>query len=190
MRTRTSAVLFVLFFLLILLSAMAASANHIPDLVTIYLFDGTECQFYTDSSGTASYGGVDATWSVEDFSGTVHLAGSFDSPGNVDVFYIEWLGTIDVMPLSVTITSTTAGPYSIVPIFQLVGETEPDASMAREGVSGNTYFGHYFPECDKVSFAVYLDETATDYDVTLSMNWGTGVPNDAGTWGGIKTLFR
>jgi hypothetical protein len=173
-----------------LLVATPATADQISDLVTIYLFDGAAEQFYTDTTGSASFGGMNAIWSVADFGAHVTFTGSFNSPGNSVVFYVEWLGTSGTMPLSASVESSTAGLYSIYPIFQRPEDSEPVATMVQTGLSGPQYFGHYYPECDKISFAVYLDESNTDYDLTVTMDWGAGVPNEDETWGGIKSLYR
>ena len=170
--------------------AIGASAGQIPNSVAVFLFDGPESVFYQDLSGNISFGGITGTWAVNNFNAEATLAGTYNSPDNFDVFYVEWLNTGDTMPLSVNITSSTPGKYSIYPVFQRPGDIDPIFSLAQDQVTGDTYFGHYFPACEMMTFAIYLDESDTAYDVTVTMEWGTGVPSEPDTWDGVKSLYR
>lgn len=183
--------IFLFAVLLVLTAPLAALADHLPDLVTVYLFDSVPDSTYsTDAAGTLSFGGMTATWAVSDAEADVSFVGRFDSPGKMDVFYVEWNSTPVTMPLSVSFTSTTGGRYGIYPIYRLEGQETPEYGLIREEVTGDTYFGYHFPAAGKISFAVYILDSNVPYDLHVVLDWGLGVPTGAATWDGVKSLFR
>ncbi len=167
-----------------------ASADQIPVLVEVQIADNDLPLQSFDRSGTLSGATMTASWTVNDCSAEFTISGN----GHVDWvsprFVLVWEDTGGTMPLSVNVTSNTAGPYTILPVFVLTNESDPDLSMAQTGITTSTYFGHYFPACVEVYFSIGLDHVSAPYDITAALAWGIGVPVESASWGRIKSLFR
>ena len=187
MKTRQ---LLTLIFLCSFHFVSGASANQIPVLVEVQIADNDVPLQSFDRSGTLSGATMTASWTVDDFSAEFTISGH----GHVDWvsprFVLVWEDTGSTMPLSVNITSNTTGPYTILPVFTLTDESDPDLSLAQIGITNSTYFGHYFPACKEVFFSIGLDHVSAPYEIAATLEWGLGVPVESASWGRIKSLYR
>ena len=100
--------------------------------------------------------------------------------------------SLEGTPLSVEITSSTAGEYHVVPTIQSINDPdEPqDTSLAQWFVIGDTYFRQNFPDVYLINLYVSLVNPETTYDLTVVMEWGAGVSNEPATWDQVKSLYR
>ncbi len=169
---------------------LEASAGQIPVLVDVQIADGDDPLQSFERSGTLSGASMTATWTVNDFNAEFSVSGN----GNVDWvsphFIIVWQNTGGIMPLSVKVTSNTTGPYTLLPVFRLDDETDPDLSLIQQNIMTSMYLGHHFPECYEVYFEIGLDHVSELYDITATLDWGPGVPTEPTSWGLVKSLFR
>ena len=178
----------ILIAALMLLPVSIAHANDAPDDIYVTAGGGGGSNQFT---GYQANGGFSVQWAFNTVEGALSFAGA--PGGTVDFppyFDMGWSSPGAGFPLSVTITSNGSGLYTIKPYYILPGEAEPNLSLARTNVTGDSYFGAYFPEADQVHMAFYLLEPDVVYDLTVTMEWGEGVPNEVTSWGQVKALFR
>jgi hypothetical protein len=118
-------------------------AGDIPNEVYVRLTGGTISS--SDWSGTLNQENETITWVVTDYSAEFVFTGDisiFLDPASF--FSLHWADTGSVLPLSVTITSTTSAPYDFYPEVQHEANGTWDFSLRQEIVVGDWYFGHYF----------------------------------------------
>ena len=171
-------------------SGLGASAGQIPVLVDVQIADGDDPIQSFERSGTLSGVSMTATWTVNDFHAEFTVSGHGNLVWVCPHFILVWEDTGGIMPLSVNVTSNTTGPYTLLPVFQLDDETDPDLSMIQKNITTSTYLGHYFPGCVEVYFEIGLDNESALYDITATLDWGPGVPTESTSWGQVKSLFR
>ncbi len=173
---------------LLLLSGTSVLANQIPNDWFISVGEGQDSIQFV---GYISNGGVIAQWEINNFDGTVSFTGT---PGGTmeypPLFDLAWRSPGPGLPVSVHITSNGPGLYTINPYYLMAGDVDPNLGYVRTDVSGDAYFGAYFPDAEQVNMALYLQEPTVEYDLTVTMEWGDGVPNEETSWGRIKSLFR
>jgi hypothetical protein len=173
-----------------LLVVGSATADQIPSFFEISFPDSESRVRINDLSGSGSWSGLGATWTINDFEAEFTFHGTFFSTLYDPSFIIMWHSPGAELPLSVSITSNTDSQYRIVPLYQETLEDPDDDSMVQWFVTGDMYFGHYFPDGYQLYFSIALLDEFDPYDMTITMDWGTGVPNDETSWGAVKSLFR
>ena len=177
---------------LILITTGFALAGHIPNFHQVkFPFEGSEVLRLEDS-GAGTYEGMGATWTFNDYDAQIVFDGTYLPGTTVPSFNLIWYFTGATMPLSVTITSATAGEYHIVPTIQATNDPDAvqDTSLAQWFVVGDGYFGHYFPDVYQVNLYISLENPNTAYDLTVSMEWGAGVATEPVSWDQVKSIYR
>ncbi len=175
--------------LIFITTNIGAFAGQIPSQFSLLMAWGDPLPYHFDLVGSSTEGGLTAEWTVTDFSAEVRITGTHNESG-VPHFCLTWTDTGDVLPLSVTFTTNAAGPYSYEPFHWPVGGTAYDHSLSLYNLTTNAYFGHYFPEAESFLFMVSFYHVAVDYDLTVSLDWGAGVPAEPTSWGQIKSIYR
>ncbi len=173
---------------LILFAAATASADHTADGMFIFFASDT---FFEEFSGHQSEGDLLIDWAVEASDATIWFLGT---PGGDGVllagFDLRWNAPDPTMPIAINVTSANDAPYTFHPYFKRYGEDDPDFSLVQTGVTNDFTFGHHFSPCEWLSIALVLDDPDSDYDLTVSMEWGDGVAAEEKSWGEVKQLFR
>jgi hypothetical protein len=167
-------------------------AGDIPNEVYVRLTGGTISS--SDWSGTLNQENETITWVVTDYSAEFVFTGDISTfPGPASAFYLRWADTGSILPLSVTITSTTSVPYDFSPSVQHEANGAWDRSLLQEAVVGDWYFGHYFYNLAGLRFTLgpsSIEWYTGPVDLTVTMEWGPGVPNQHASWGAVKSLYR
>ena len=182
----------LLVFGLNLLPAGLASAGHIPSHFQVRFPTGDTSVLRTELNGAGTYEGLGATWTVSDFAAQIVFDGSFVSTMSVPGFNLIWYFTGETLPLSVDVVSNTGGEYHIIPTVLATNDPNEtqDTSAAQVYLTGNTYYGQYFPDVYMVNLYISLENPHTVYDLTVNLEWGTGVANETLTWDKVKCLYR
>ncbi len=181
---------FTLLLITSLLHNLPAAAGQIPVQVDVQIADGTGFLQSFLRSSTLVGESMTANWTVNDYSADFTMDGTCNAEPGIPYFILVWEETAGTLPLSVTITSGTAAAYAIFPVFTLAGESDPDLTMRQDNVTTSTYFGHYFPDCAEVYFGIELLQNAELYNLTVTMQWGTGVATEPRGWSQVKALYR
>jgi hypothetical protein len=175
---------------LILASASPAMADHLPNVFQMLFPVEDSYVIRSDRIGAGTYESLGASWTVNDYDAQIAFDNMFLSTTSLPYLILEWHDTGAMMPLSVTITSTTAGTYNLVPIIQPVSGGIQDFSLAQYGLTGNIYFGQHIPDAALTTLRVELVDRMTVYDLTIDLAWGPSVPNDETSWDRVKSLYR
>jgi hypothetical protein len=83
--------------------------------------------------------------------------------------------------------STAGAVHFSAPYKQLNGVWSYEHDRA---VSADWNWGTTFPGNNWMVMTFELIEPGVDYDTTIAVEWGPGVPVDASTWGDVKALYR
>lgn len=167
-------------------------AGQIPDSVNVYLPAAGSFLQSGEWTGSMTSDGITVTWNVSDFAADFMYSGTMTGFGIAAScgFELTWLDTGATLPVSVSFASNTAGPYDINPMVQGTSGG-PEFWWDPIEATGNSYFGHYFPPVYKVHLLVWqFVQWGDPVDLTVTMEWGPGVPVESATWGGVKSLYR
>jgi len=190
MYLRISALLIGLF----LIGASAAVAGQIPDSVRVILPEGfSEIESF-DWNGSMTADGISVTWTATDFDAEFVFTGSktgFQSPYIGPGIEVRWLETGAILPLSVNVTANTGGNVHIFSMQQALINNPEDWWDPIITDSGDIYFGHYYPDLYQVYFGVFAPSAVGDpFQMTITMEWGPGVPLQQTSWSKVKSLYR
>lgn len=167
-----------------------ALADHVPDVFQIIFPISDSLVIRSDRIGAGTYDGLGATWAVNDYDASIVFDNAYVYTVTKPYLILEWHDVDQTMPVSVSITSNTGARYSIVPKIELVSGGAQDFSLSQYNLAGSTYFGHHIPVADLFSLQIILEDPTIFYDLTVTMNWGPGVPNEATSWDQVKSLYR
>lgn len=184
-------------FAALCLFATPSLAGDIPNSVYVQLTeDGITYTTSNDWTGTLTVAGVTMDWTMSDYSAVFTFTGSITTIPWVSgpYFMIEWLETGPILPLSVDIVSTTSCPYDLWPVMQPLPGGPSDDALTDFARTGNSYFGHEFHDLYTLRFGVAVHHLNVPYsgpvNMTVSLEWGPGVPVESASWGAVKSLYR
>jgi hypothetical protein len=178
-----------------LVGALDCRSDTLPDSVYIRMPIDPLMEF-TEFSGSASTGStaqdVTIVWTVGEAIAEFVITGFIPCfTSNVFQFFVEWRETGEMMPFNVHVDSRVETWYELVPVLQLVEGGEWDTSLTQYVTGGNAYFGHYLPPLNMFRLGMYPGAfLCGDIDMTVTMEWGAGVPAGKSSWSAVKGRYR
>lgn len=172
-----------------ILSIATAATAQIAGQVRVRLPEGASLVQSEEISGTLTGNGITCTWVNNANSATINFVGNYTPGFGNPKIDVAWLNTVATTPMNVTTTVTTTGSYAFTAPYQPVGGVW-SSIHGESGMTENWTWGTNFPACDRMDVTFEMLEPGVDYDVTIAIEWGAGVPVDVNTWGDIKALYR
>ncbi|HPF71159.1 MAG TPA: hypothetical protein PLQ13_10855 [Candidatus Krumholzibacteria bacterium] len=171
--------------------AAGSAVAQAPDMFHVLLpASGATFVERDQASGTLSSNGITATWSSDANSATIRFYGNYTTAWLHPSVDLAWLNTAANLPMAIHMTCAVAGgTYDFAAPFSPVGGSW-DWSHQTNGLTGAWNWGTYFPACTRFDTEIDLAQQNVDFDMTITWEWGTGVPTDEATWGDVKALFR
>jgi hypothetical protein len=175
--------------LIILFLATGALAQA-PNGVHVMVPNGNNYIQSTATSGSLTSGGITVTWDVQANSATVNFQGNYSTQWIDPYFDIYWFSSPEDLPFSgQVVCNSPSGNYDFSLPFKPVGE---DWNHLHDNFdhSGDLDFGTYLPACSRFDFTAEVIQEGVDYDITMNLEWGTGVDTQDETLDMIKALYR
>ena len=173
-----------------ILAVATAATAQVPSSVDVRLPQGAASVMSEEISGTLASNGITCTWVNNANSATINFVGNYTPGFGNPKIMVTWLDYGYAMPMNITATaagSTAGAVHFSAPYMQLSGVWSYEHDSA---VSTDWNWGTTFPGNNWMAMTFELTEPGVDYDVTIAVEWGPGVPVDVSTWGDIKALYR